>query len=168
MDKEKATGVGSGNHATLIVGGVVVAVVLLLGFLLIFKHNGKVRPVARGAVARQTAYSAPASGRQKLSDSSFAAVSYKIYPGTMSSQAKQAMTGFAMQTKTASDGSALVTLVANKSGYRTQTYTVKTGQSLYFIERMPRDDSLGQDTDHLFGDDTAVVVDANGYIVSQN
>jgi hypothetical protein len=78
---------------------------------------------------------------------------------------KTALIGFTVTKKTQTDGSVLYTLNSTNPNYQTQTYTVKSGEKLYFIEGMPGDDN--GTTDRTVADDTAVVVDANGYIVSQ-
>jgi len=102
--------------------------------------------------------------QQAFADSPEAAYSYQIFPGTVSDQAKQAMSGFSMETLKQADGSTQVTLVATNPEYKTQVYVVKQGGKLYFIERNPKDDSPENNTDQFPADDTAVTVDANGNI----
>jgi len=101
---------------------------------------------------------------QKFSDSSDFQYAYKIFPGTLSTESKQAMAGFAMTTKSMPDGSSQVTLTAQKPEYTSQQYTVKSDYTLYFIERMPADDNPQEDSDQNHHDDTAILVDPQGYI----
>ena len=89
---------------------------------------------------------------------------YLISTSLYDAKTKEALSGFTVSKKTLSDGSMEITLNAKKSGYQTQTYTVKPGEKLYFIETSMGDDENGRD--ELLGDDHAVLVDANGYIVS--
>ncbi len=159
---------------------IAVVVVLLVGGGLYFAQAKKSTPqtqkVVEGAKATPTAVmtaAAPSgtasamSTGQKLADSPDGKFAYKVFPGTLTADAKQALTGFDMQTKTNPDGSTTITLVAKKQGYTTQTLTVKQGQSLYFIEKTLFDDHADTDEDGTLHDDTGIVVDKDGYIVSQ-
>ena len=101
---------------------------------------------------------------QKFSDSSDFQYAYKIFPGALSSESKQAMAGFAMTTKTLPDNSTQVTLTAQKPEYKSQQYTVKSGYTLYFIERNLKDDNPEEDSDANLHDDTAILVDPQGNI----
>lgn len=116
------------------------------------------------ATPTQAMSSPTAAMKQKFSDSSNYQYAYKIFPGTLSATAKQALTGFAMTTKNMPDGSIQVTLTAQKPEYKTQQYIVKTGYSLYFIEMNLRDDNTAENEDMNLHDDSAVVVDSQGYI----
>jgi len=49
------------------------------------------------------------------------------------------------------------------SGYANQTFIVKPGYKLYFVEKSRGDDVGGVDAN--FGDDKGVLVDLNGYVV---
>jgi hypothetical protein len=103
--------------------------------------------------------------KQKFSDSLNYKYAYKIFPGTLSATAQQAITGFTMTSKNLPDGSVQVALTAEKPEYKAQSYTIKTGETLYFIEMNLRDDDNEANEDHNLHDDTAVVVDPQGYIV---
>ena len=78
--------------------------------------------------------------------------------------AKQAMAGFAFTTKPMSDGATQITLTSQNKFYKTQQYLVKPGYSLYFIETNLKDDDAQKDTDAMFRDDSAILVDPQGYI----
>jgi hypothetical protein len=75
------------------------------------------------------------------------------------------MAGFAFTTSVMSDGSTQITLTAQNPYYKTQQYVVKPGYSLYFIEKNIKDDDPEKDTDTKTLDDTAILVDPQGYIV---
>ncbi len=77
--------------------------------------------------------------------------------------AQAAISGFHMEKQNLSDGSVQITLKAISPQYHDQQYVVKPGQKLYFIEGSFGDDAGGNE--YALGDDTAVVVDADGYIV---
>jgi hypothetical protein len=103
------------------------------------------------------------NAKAKLSDTRFANSAYLISGDTLDASAKSALAGFTMQKTANPDGSVSISLSSTNQNYQNQTYTLQPGQQLYFIERTMGDD--GADTDFNLGDDTAVVVDANGYIV---
>ncbi len=101
----------------------------------------------------------------KLADSPISKFAYKIAPGDVSSETKTVMAGFGMMTaKPAADGSVVVTLTPKDSEDQNQQYTVKTGESLYFIEQTPLDDKADQDKDFNYRDDYGVIVDQNGMV----
>ncbi len=107
---------------------------------------------------------ATASG-QKLADSQYAQYAYLISGDTIAPDAQTALSGFTLSKQAASNGATQYTLTASKAGYHNQTYALQPGQQLYFIETSLGDDRDGQDT--ALSDDTAIVTDANGVIVSQ-
>jgi hypothetical protein len=72
------------------------------------------------SITRVTPTAMPTAALQKFSDSSDFPYAYKIFPGSLSNESKQAMSGFAMTTKTLSDGSTQVTLTAQKPEYKSQ------------------------------------------------
>jgi len=132
-----------------------------------YNSNTAVAPTAMQTSPTQnpTATSS-ATGTQKFSDSNDFQYAYKIFPGTLSTASKQAMAGFAFTTKAMPDGSTQVTLTSQNTEYKTQQYTVKTGYSLYFIERNLKDDDPENDTDRTIMDDTAILVDPQGNIAN--
>jgi len=81
----------------------------------------------------------------------------------LSADAQEAISGFSWNRTMDADGTVHVTLKALSPNYSDQSYTLQSGQSLYFIERSLGDDT--HDNDGTLSDDTAVVVDANGYVV---
>ncbi len=85
--------------------------------------------------------------------------------GQISAQAKQAMTGYDMQTKDMGNGTTAVTLTPSGQPGQAKTYQVKTAQSLYFVEKRSGDDQAGSDNN--LEDDNAIVVDSQGFVVSQ-
>lgn len=147
--------------------GVTIAVVIIIAAALAVFGWGR----TTANVVSNPSSNSPASQQNsaqpamtKLSDSQYANYAYLISTDTLSSDAQMAVTGFNIQKASNSDGSVTYSLVAVNPEYQTQTYTLKSGQSLYFIERNLGDDAGG--VENFPGDDMAVVVDANGYIVS--
>ena len=102
---------------------------------------------------------------QLFSDSPLSQNAYLISTPTYDANTKTALSGFDVTKKTLTDGSVQYTLNSTNPEYQTQTYTVKKGEKLYFIENLLTDDN--GNTDKSMRDDTAVLVDANGYIVNQ-
>jgi len=84
----------------------------------------------------------------------------------MDDKTKTATAGFAITKTALSDGTTQYDLKALKSGYKDQTYTIKPGQQLYFIESYPGDDDINNNVDKSLRDDMAVVVDASGNVVN--
>ncbi len=138
--------------------------VVVVGGLFLALGRHRANPISVATAPAATSPSTAPTNKVKLSDSDYATSAYLIAPGTASTDAKQALDGFDMQTATQADGSIKVTLTAKRSGYSNQAYTVTPGQKLYFIETSMGDD--GPDFDENLGDDTAVLVDQDGYIVS--
>jgi hypothetical protein len=99
----------------------------------------------------------------KLADTSYWPYAHLISGATLDSSAQAAMSGFSLAKNVLSDGSTQIVLKSTNQGYTDQTYTLKQGEQLYFIERTMGDDQQNQEFN--LGDDTAVVVDANGYVV---
>jgi hypothetical protein len=103
------------------------------------------------------------SNQVKLADTPYANSAYLISSDTLSPEAQQAISGFSINKQTNSDGTTTINLIALNPEYQNQSYTLQSGQSLYFIETSWGDDGNGSET--FLGDDHAVVVDSNGYIV---
>jgi len=105
------------------------------------------------------------TGRTKLADSQYANFAYLISGDTLDSSAKAATSGFTITKTPNSDGTTTISLTSTNPEYQDQTYTLQPGEKLYFIERNMGDDSGGQEG--FLGDDTAIIVDAQGYIVQR-
>ena len=102
---------------------------------------------------------------QNFQSSSLASTSYQIYPGPLSDQAKQATSGFKIDTQTQGDGSAIVSLTSSNPAYQNQQVTVQPGYTLYFVDKNGGDDSAANDSDRTTGDDSTILVDPQGNIV---
>ena len=105
------------------------------------------------------------TGVQVFSDSPYYRYAYVVSTDNLTPIAKLALSGFDLTKKTLSDGSVQYDLATMKGNYVNQTYVVKSGQKLYFI-----DTELGEDGvpsyEGSLGDDFAVVVDQKGYVVA--
>lgn len=99
----------------------------------------------------------------KFSDSPYWSYAYLISNNNLNDQAKVALSGFDRKMRTLSDGSVEITLKALSSDYSDQKYILKKGEKLYFIETSLSDDS--QFKEYNLGDDIAVKVDSNGYVL---
>lgn len=139
-------------------------VVLSLGFLAAGCSGASSAPSASTNPPASVAGTSTSSGT-KLTDEPYANFAYEVDPNNMSSLAKQATTGFDISAQTLANGDSKVTMHASNPEYHDQTYELKPGQKLYFIEKNLGDDKDGEDK--FLGDDTAVVVDSNGYVVTQ-
>ena len=99
---------------------------------------------------------------QKLSDQSYFPNAYLISSETLSADATTALSGFKMEKKTMPDGSIQINLKALEPQYHDQSYTLKSGEQLYFIDKFLADDQDGKESN--IGDDTAVVVNSEGNV----
>lgn len=93
----------------------------------------------------------------KFKGSRYEPYAVQIAPGPLTTAARQALNGFSMQNVLQSDRTVKVTLTAKKNQYQNQTYALRDGDTLYFIDRAGADVSAGAAT--------AIIVDKNGYIV---
>ncbi len=97
-----------------------------------------------------------------LSSTQYASVSYRIYPGPESAQAKAATAGFNISVKL-SGNSEIVSVSVAGSSSAPQTSTFQKGDSIYFIETSLGDDS--GNSDYSGGDDGIIVTNSQGRIV---
>ena len=145
---------------------VVIILVLLIVVIGLLVYNGSVKKEQNDSNNNSAAPISQNNARPQLfSDSPLAKFAYLISTPTYDTNTQKALSGFTVTKKTLADGSIQVTLNAQNPEYKNQTYTVKTGEKLYFIEKTLRDDNGTEDK--FLGDDTAVLVDASGYIVTQ-
>lgn len=127
---------------------------------------------AAGGNAQQTGGSAQAaqqpqpsnqSARIKLSDTQYWGSAYLISGDSLDDNTKAALAGFGYNRTAMPDGSLNVTLTALSPQYQGGSFLVEPGQKLYFIETSFGDDS--GDAEYNMGDDMAVLVDSDGYVV---
>jgi hypothetical protein len=142
-----------GKKYGYIIGGIAVLVIVIMVFYL---YNGN--------SSNNTVNSANTTG-EKFSDSKYYKNSYLISGETLSTQAQTALSGFSYSKTVNADGSITITLKAFNPEYKDQSYTLKAGQQLYFIENSFGDDSPPNGENSL-QDDHAVLVDSNGNIIS--
>jgi len=140
---------------TVVLSAVSVVAVAVIAAIIIFSMNGHAvqNPNSQNNINSETLFSS----------SSYYPYAYLIFPGVLSPAAREAITGFNLDLKNNPDGSTTINLVATNPEYKNQSYTMKPGEKLYFIERSFGDDSDGGE--HFLGDDKAVVVNSAGYIV---
>lgn len=158
---------------------IIIAVLLLVviaesGYVLKKRHDtGELSGQLAVALKQASEPKAPSTGPKpmmvkkgdKLADSPVGQFAYKIAPGEISPETKKIMAGFgAVTSKPAADGSVVVTLTPKDSDDQNQQYTVKTGESLYFVETTPLDDQADMDKDFNYRDDYGIIVDQNGII----
>ena len=148
------------KNSTAIVALVIVIVVILV--LLIYSGTNKQTNLNNNSV---TPVGQNTNTPVLFSDSPLSQNAYLISIPTFDANTKTALSGFNVTKSTLADGSTQIVLNSTNPDYQTQTYTVKTGEKLYFIETTLGDDSGNNDGN--VRDDTAILVDANGFIVGQ-
>ena len=135
------------------------------------RHNGSapgLKPLARPAASTsRPAPSAPAPTSSapvpgpRLSAQSYAAYSFRVWPGPVSSGAKAAGTGLAITVHRHGSGIMVVAGVAGQPPQPARFYP--TGTAVYVIEATMGDDS--GNSDYNLGDDGLVVTDSQGRIL---
>jgi hypothetical protein len=96
-----------------------------------------------------------------LSSEPFASASFLIWPGPVSSAAKQALTGLTVMVRKRADGLSVTAGVTGRGQRSTKLYA--GGARVYVVEAALGDDSGG--ADYNLGDDALVVTNAQGRIV---
>lgn len=127
-------------------------------------YNSSLTPVNQNSQNSQSNQT-DQSTNQLFVDSPLYKNAYLISTPTYDANTKKALSGFTITKTVLADGSNQITLNAQNGEYTTQTYVVKPGEKLYFIEMNLSDDNGS--TDKFIGDDQAILVDANGYIVME-
>lgn len=153
--------------------GLLVVAVLVEGYMLWMKKSSPAKvagaqtqmsPRPSGGPAGGRAPSPPLAKGDKLMGSAMEKYTHLIAPGPISADSQQYLTGFSVKTTALSDGSTQVDLVPKDSDDQFQSYVLKTGQSLYFVEMTPLDDKADTDVDANYRDDYGIVVDASGLV----
>ena len=104
--------------------------------------------------------SSPAPG-PLLSSEPFASVAYQIWPGPVSSTARQALTGLAISVHNRGSGLAVTAAARGQGAAASHLYL--GGVRVYVVEASMGDDS--GNSDYSLGDDGLVVTDAQGRII---
>ena len=142
-----------------------IVVALVVAFLIFtLRPSPTTNAINEQLISGNSNASASNSGT-KFADSPYYQYAYLISGDTLSSQAKTALTGFDLSKTSNSDGSMTYTLTALRQEYANQTYTLQPGEKLYFIERSLGDDDTAGNSDYSLRDDTAIIVNSDGYIV---
>ncbi len=145
------------KNSTIIV---IVIIILIIIVLLIVSGAKKQNNLGNNSVIPTSQNS---NAPVLFSSSPLSQNAFLISTPTYDVATQTALNGFNVTKNTQADGSMQITLNSQNPEYQTQTYNVKPGEKLYFIEAMLGDDSNNEDRN--LRDDTAVLVDANGYIV---
>lgn len=166
-------------NKNIIIGVLVLIIVLETGYLFVSKKSLNTQNTANPNTQNRmnTVRSLPPAGPNakgngpiilskgmNLKNTPLFRYAYQIAPGTLSSSAEAAMVGWNIVTKTQNDGSVTVTLTPKDSKDQNQQYTVRQGQTLYFIEQTKFDDNPTADQDLNYRDDYGIIVDQNGII----
>jgi len=95
-----------------------------------------------------------------LASTQYASYAYQVYPGSLSSQAQLALTGFTVHV---TPGPTTITVKVSATGSAPQSSNYPLGDKVYFVETTLGDDSGV--SDYNFGDDGILVTNAAGRIV---
>jgi hypothetical protein len=153
----------------------IIALALLVlaegGYILKLRHARSLSmaqiPVVSDDKPRPTVGSrppAPPAKGDKLADSAIAKFAYPVYPDALTDAAKTALIGWDVKVMKNKDGSAVVSMVPHNPEDPTSSYTVKSGEKLYFVEMTAADDKVETSEDNNLRDDYGVIVDGSGII----
>ena len=101
------------------------------------------------------------SSKVLFSSTQYAQYSYQVYPGSLSQQAKAAMSGFNISYSALQNGSTSISITLQGTG-QSQAITLRPGYKLYVVEASFGDD--GYTFDSALGDDGFIMVDPSGYL----
>ncbi len=150
--------------------GLLVVAVIVEGYFLWMKKSA---PVVAGTKTQMSPRPsgfpggrppAPFVRGDKLAGSAMEKYAYLIAPGDVPAASQKVLIGFTVKTTALPGGSTQVDLIPKDSDDQFQSYVLKAGDSLYFIEMTPSDDKADADKDLNYRDDYGIVVDANGIV----
>lgn len=142
-----------------------IGLVVVIGLVFVFAKQPSRTPVAGPANQSNGSQTNGSSQPQLFENSVYKPYAYLISTDRIDASTQQALSGFKLERQNNSDGSQTITLKALDPSYADQSYAVKPGEKLYFIET-----SLGDDPDNhelSLSDDSAILVNAQGYIINQ-
>jgi hypothetical protein len=163
------------NNLWVTIATLLIFACIVEGYFIIKERNEKIALSIQDTTKQQAMMKPPAGGGkrpapmmvmkgQKFSDNPLSQKAYLIFPtiGTVSSDAQTALTGWDMKTTPNSDGSTQVDLIPKEAEDIKQSFTIRAGFKLYFIEATLVDDKTGVDENR--GDDIGVLVSPDGIV----
>lgn len=154
-------------YKNIVIGVLLLTTIIEGGYILTRRSEPKVQGAAtrfENPGSPRPSPSQPVSAGMKLSDSSVSKFAYKVAPGTLDDNAKAALVGWNISSVIGNNGSTVVTLSPKNSDDQKQVYTIKSGQSLYFVEMTNADDNQQSDSDKNLRDDYGIIVNYEGII----
>lgn len=100
--------------------------------------------------------------KTKLENSDYYPYAYKVAPGPLSDESRDALDGFTFKTVQRKDGSIEAEFIPHRPWYHYYKVLVKPGYTLYFLEQDDDDVSVFE---KYLNDDHPFLVDPDGYIV---
>ena len=157
---------------------IVIGIIIIICVVLLFRNNSSeniegiesganVAPVQAPinpspvAVSSVTAPLIESTG-ELFSQYKYYSKAHEIFP-TLATDTKKALGAFSYTKKDLGNNVYQFTLTNNAEGYKGQSVTVSSGQSVYFIEPFTGDDSATEDSGTT--DDILMAVNAQGYIL---
>ncbi len=118
-------------------------------------------PSAHAATPASPSASPSSSTGPLLSAQPYASYAFQVWPGTLSTAAKQALTGLTVSVRRQSPGLSVTAGVVGQASASPHVY--RAGARVYVVEASMGDDS--GNSDYNMGDDGLVVTDSAGRIV---
>lgn len=157
----------------VLVSIIIILIILCVGEAYFFVKERNEKIALSTSPKKNSTIMKPSGGRpkavfimkgQKFSENALYAKAYLIFPvvGSLSADAQKALVGWDVKTTANSDGSSQIDLIPKEAEDIRQSFTIKQGYKLYFIEMNLADDQTGVDENR--GDDIGVLVNQDGIV----
>lgn len=148
---------------------VVLVLIVLGGVLVLTRRSSANNPSAAAAeqttptpTSTPTPRPQPPVAGDIFADSAIKSMAYQVFPGKLSDSAVVATKGFTFKFTLQKNGSTKVDFIPSEQEDKASSYIVKKGETLYFVEVNPGDDTDLKDI--YLQDDYGVLVGADGTV----
>ena len=147
------------------IGILVIVLIVILGAVLWFSKStpGTQTTMTSEVTPTPTQFPQPPIKGELFSNSAIKSFAYEVWPGKMNATATKATMGWTIKSTLQKDGRTLVEFIPLEQEDKKVSYTVKKGETLYFVELNPNDDTSAKDM--YLTDDYGVIVGADGKVM---
>lgn len=153
---------------------IVIPVVLVLAVLGVVMYMSKGSPQSTAPVAMEQItptetptptkkpFPKPPVKGEVFANSEVKDLAHEVWPGKQTAEALVATKGWTIKSTMQKNGMTLVEFIPSEQVDKKSSYTVKKGETLYFVEVNPGDDS--EEVDKFLQDDFGVIVGPDGLV----
>ena len=154
-----------GRNRNLALAAVALLVFVLAAGLAVYTTSGN---SSSGSAAPATTSAAQSSNSSAVLFSSTSAYSYSylVSASSLSTAARQAVSGFSINRTVFANGSIRMAIDSLQQGGPNETIVIKPGESLYYVEGSFSDDSPPSG-EYAYSDDGFVLTNSSGYVITQ-